>query len=79
MVVSNQEFTQRLSWSKSEFSSRLRLATWVLISRVGLITTINLTNLQAYVIYLVSPFAIFHMSNTNICRLGFELPIVIEQ
>ena len=52
--LDEQECLQRFNSSKSALSGRFQLAAEVLLSRSGLLTTVDLTSLQAFVIYLVS-------------------------
>ncbi|KAF8854289.1 hypothetical protein BDZ45DRAFT_597219, partial [Acephala macrosclerotiorum] len=50
--IHEEECLQMFNSNKSDLSTRFRLAAEVSLSKCGLLTTTNLTVLQAYVIYL---------------------------
>ncbi|KUJ08351.1 uncharacterized protein LY89DRAFT_725234 [Mollisia scopiformis] len=56
--LSVSECSQLLGSSKDELNNRLKLAAEVMLSRSGLLTTTNLTVLQAFVVYLAG-FRVF--------------------
>lgn len=70
--LNEQECLQHFNASKNSLSSRFELATEVLLSRAGLLTTTNLTVLQAFLIYLVRWVIVYYENGTDIGKIGLR-------
>lgn len=79
-TLSEQECLQHFDSSKNSLSSRFQLAAEVMLSRAELLTTTDLTTLQAFLIYLVEQYLLFIVYMMLILhRLDFEHIMAQEQ